>query len=360
MFNHSIANHLDHKLDYPFPVPRISPNAMKLLQHVQNAGMLYTGVRLGIAVSGGADSVALTQLLLEVRERMGLVLSIVHFDHKLRGMESDVDARFVAKLAKKNGMELFRSSAKTAAFAKRNKLSMEAAARELRYDFFHQLVKSKKLDRIATAHTLDDQAETVLLRLFRGAGTRGLSGILPQTKEGVVRPLLHFHHQELVDHLRKLRQPWREDSSNADPKYTRNRVRRELLPLLEREYNPNIRTALARTATITRIENDLLESEAAKCIGAILAKPQNAKRPALDLRQLRKLHEALQRRILLAAAQQVGIILDLEHVDTLLALAAKRKQYCELPGAWCAQRDGDRMRFAPISSSVNKRRGKKA
>jgi tRNA(Ile)-lysidine synthase len=329
---------------------------MKLLQHLQGEKLLHAGQRLGIAVSGGADSVALTRLLLEVRERMGLVLSIVHFDHKLRGMESDVDSHFVTKFAKENGIELFSSSAKTAAYAKKNKLSIEAAARELRYNFFHQLVHTKKLNCIATAHTLDDQAETVLLRLFRGAGTRGLSGILPQTKEGIVRPLLQFHHQELVEHLRKIKQPWREDSSNTDPNYTRNRVRQELLPLLERVYNPNIRTALARTATIARIENDFLEHEAARYIKPTHPKSHNILQPTLDIRQLRKLHEALQRRILLDVAQQAGIALDLEHVETLLTLVAKQKQYCELPGAWCALRDGDHIRFAPIQASLKKRR----
>ena len=333
--------------------------AMKLLTHLQSEPLPHAGQRLGIAVSGGADSVALTRLLLEVRERLGFVLSIVHFEHKLRGMESDVDSRFVAKLAKENGLELFRSSNKTTAYAKKNKLGIEAAARELRYTFFHQLVHQKKLDRIATAHTLDDQAETVLLRLFRGAGTRGLSGILPVTKEGIVRPLLSFHHQELVDYLRKIKQPWREDSSNADPKYTRNRVRRQLLPLLERGYNPNIRVALARTATIARIENDFIETETAECIKIFPAKSRTAKTPTLDLKSLRKIHEALQRRVLLATAQQVGIILDLEHVETLLALVAKRKQYCELPGAWCAQRDGDRISFAPIKVLPSKHRANK-
>jgi len=334
-------------MDYPSLVARISPIAMKLLQHLLNEKLLRAGQRLGIAVSGGADSIALTRLILEVRERMGLVLTIVHFDHKLRGMESDVDSRFVAKLAKENNLELFRSSAKTAAYAKKNKLGIEAAARELRYDFFHHLVHAKKLDHIATAHTLDDQAETVLLRLFRGAGTRGLSGILPQTKEGVVRPLLPFHHQELVDHLHKIKQPWREDSSNADTKYTRNRIRRELLPQIEREYNPNIRTALARTATIARIENDYLETETEKYCKLALAKAHSIKQPTLDIRQLCKLHGALQRRILMAAAQLAGLMLELEHVEALLMLVAKQKQYCELPGAWCAQRDGDRIRFAP-------------
>ena len=114
--------------------------------------------------------------------------------------------------------------------------------------------------------------------------------------------------------------------------------------------------ALARTAAIARIENDFLEAEVAKCIKIFPAKSKNDKTPTLDLKSLRKLHEALQRRVLLAATQQAGIILDLEHVETLLALVAKRKQYCELPGAWCAQRDGDRISFTPIKVLSSKRR----
>src|SRR5438270_12865780 len=138
---------------------------------------MRAGDRVGVAVSGGADSVALLRILLELRAEVGVVLSVVHLNHCLRGAHSDADAEFVADLGLEHKLQFFSKQVDVRAYAAERKLGVEAAGRELRYNFFDELASEARLNRVATAHTLDDQAETVLLRLLRGAWTRGLAGI---------------------------------------------------------------------------------------------------------------------------------------------------------------------------------------
>ena len=212
-----------------YHVPVRTP-LQSVLVYIRRQGLLHAGDRLGVAVSGGADSVALLRIMLELRQELGIVLSIVHFNHKLRGAEADTDEKFVTQLAHRHDLELHVSSSNVAAHARSQHLSLEAAARQLRYQYFRQLLEKKRLNRIATGHTLDDQAETVLLRIIRGAGTRGLAGVYPQllvygSQFSVIRPLLQTRRKLLETYLGEIGQDWREDSSNRDLRHARNRVR---------------------------------------------------------------------------------------------------------------------------------------
>lgn len=155
-----------------------------VLSYIQKHALLQPGNRVGVAVSGGADSVALLRLFLELRLDLGVVLSVVHVNHQLRGAWSDADQQFVSALATEHGLDFHVATRDIAAHAKQSGLSIETAAREVRYEFFAGLSAAGKLNRIATAHTLDDQAETVLMRLIRGSGLRGLGGIQPQLLMG--------------------------------------------------------------------------------------------------------------------------------------------------------------------------------
>jgi tRNA(Ile)-lysidine synthetase-like protein len=195
------------------------------------------GIKLGAAVSGGADSVALLTLLAETRAQLGFVLSVVHFNHQLRGKASEADEKFVTELAEKFGSTLHLGRADVAAKAKREKSNLEDAARRARYAFFEKLAAQGLLDAVATAHTMDDQAETVLAHILRGTGIPGLAGIHPVARS-VRRPLLGFRREELRKYLRTKKQPWREDATNRDTNRTRARMRRKLLPLLVKEFNP--------------------------------------------------------------------------------------------------------------------------
>jgi len=238
---------------YHFPVHEL---AKRLLKKIRKQELIQAGDRLAVAVSGGADSVALLALLLALRADLGIVLSIAHVNHKLRGQESDEDEHFVVQLAHEHGLELH---TRTAPLVAANS-GIEAAARKLRYDFFRQLARAGRVTKIATAHTLDDQAETVLLRILRGTGIRGLSGIHPRLvfegKDEVVRPLLNFRRTDLEAFLRDRGQRWREDSSNRDLAFLRNRLRHRLLPLLKEDFGLAAVENLADLAEIARAEEE--------------------------------------------------------------------------------------------------------
>jgi tRNA(Ile)-lysidine synthase len=218
---------------------------------LQRRFRLRPGDRVGVAVSGGADSVALLLLLLELRQKLGIVVSVVHFNHKLRGKASDADEKFVAKLAAKHGLEFHSASADVAKKAKKERANVEDAARRARYDYFRSLVDSGACTRVAVAHTADDQAETVLAHLLRGTGLPGLGGIHPLVGP-VFRPLLITRRAELRTYLRRKKQNWREDATNRDTKRMRARIRRKLLPLLEKQFQPAIVEHLATLASLAR------------------------------------------------------------------------------------------------------------
>jgi len=259
--------------------------AQRALSHIQRNDVLRAGDRVGVAVSGGIDSVALLHLLLELRHELGIVPSVVHFNHKLRAAESDADQQFVAKLAREHDLQFHTDADDVAQYASEEHVSIETAARDLRYGFFRHLLgedsatessNSQTLDKLATGHTLDDQAETVLMRLIRGAGLRGLGGIHPRIPVEnehqevcgeIIRPLLTIRRCELEQYLNDIDQPWREDSTNADDHFTRNRVRKLVLPLLEREFNPSVAENLAELSEIARGEEDYWDNEISGWLG---------------------------------------------------------------------------------------------
>ncbi len=236
------------------------------MQTIRKQGSIRAGDRLAAAVSGGADSVALLRLLLALRSELGIVLSVAHVNHKLRGEESEADEQFVANLAQQHGLELHRCHAPldgNPPIQRSEVISgIEARARELRYDFFRELARHGEVTKIATAHTLDDQAETVMLRIFRGTGIRGLAGIHPQIafqENGkvfgeIVRPLLGIRRSQLLAFLGEAGQEWREDSTNLNVEFLRSRVRHRLLPLIAEEFGLAAIEHMAELAEIARAE----------------------------------------------------------------------------------------------------------
>ncbi len=332
--------------------------AQSVLNYIRKHGLLKAGDRVGIAVSGGADSVASLRLLLELRKEIGVVLSAVHFNHKLRGAASDEDERFVAQLAQEHKLELHCESGKVAAYAAENHLSLETAARQMRYQYFRRLLLENRLNRIATGHTLDDQAETVLLKIVRGAGTRGLAGIYPQLSfpgsqfsASIVRPLLGIRRKDLEAYLLGLGQSWREDKSNRDLRHMRNRVRHGILPRLGHHLNPEVREALAETAEIARAEEEYWQKEVSQVLPSVWA------RSALTVSALANLPLALQRRVIRAASESLGLRLDFPHVEEILALSCdlpRSAKAIELPDGWVVLRNKGGLRFELQSDTPSK------
>jgi tRNA(Ile)-lysidine synthase len=294
--------------------------AQFVVQYIRKNDLVRPGDRVGLAVSGGADSVTLLRILLELRQELGIVLSVVHLNHLLRGAEADADEQFVRDLARSHQLEFIGERRDVRAYAAEHKLSLETAAREVRYGFFERLLREKRLDKIATAHTLDDQAETVLLKLLRGSGTRGLAGIYPQRKVlpgtgHIVRPMLGVQRSEVESYLAALGQTWREDSSNQELRHTRNRIRHEVLPVLER-VSPGLRKSLADVAEIARAEEEYWSAEVTALLPSVF---KNVGRtPRIGGSVFWGTSLAMQRRLLRAAADSLGLALEFQQVSDIL------------------------------------------
>lgn len=225
------------------------------------------GERVGLGVSGGADSVALLRLFVELREKLGIVPSVVHFNHQLRGKASNADEKFVAGLAAEHDLEFFVERGNVAAKARRERTNVEDAGRRARYAYFESLAKEGRVARVAVAHTADDQAETVLAHILRGTGLAGLAGIHP-TCGCVFRPLLDIRRAELRAYLKTKNQTWHEDATNRDLIRTRARIRQKLLPFLEKQFNVSAVEHLCQLAELAREDNAYLEREAESNLGA--------------------------------------------------------------------------------------------
>lgn len=305
-------------------------------------------MRLAAGVSGGADSVALLRALACRSAELGVMLSVAHLHHGLRGAEAEADLQFVRALAARLSLPFHFKQIDTAAEAARlpgkPAETIEEAARRLRYAWFRELMASGVADAVATAHTLDDQAETVLAKLLRGAWTEGMAGIHPVVDfpEGpVIRPILAATRAQVEAYLHAQDQPWREDSSNRHLTFTRNRIRHELLPQLE-SWNPRLREHLAQMAELARDEESWWQAELARLAPQVIltGRPVRgggraaAADVSLDLGRLAGLHPAVQRRLIRHAARRLGASPDFRATEELreLALAGRAGQRCELAG----------------------------
>jgi tRNA(Ile)-lysidine synthase len=235
------------------------PLEQSVLANIRTSGMLAAGNRVGVAVSGGADSVALLRLLHRLRNELGITLTVVHFNHALREAESEADAGFVAELAGALELDLLVAREDVGAEASRQGWNLEDAARRLRYAFFDRAIDQGKATHIAVAHTADDQAETVLAHLMRGTGPTGLAGIYPAAGT-IVRPLLGTRRETLRAYLRANEQTWREDSTNRDLRRTRAHIRGQLLPMIEREFSGEIVAHLGELARLAREEGNFWDA----------------------------------------------------------------------------------------------------
>ena len=305
--------------------------------------LLRPGMRLAVGLSGGADSVALLRALAERSGELGLVLHAAHLHHGLRGDEADADLAFAKTLAEQLNIPFHHTQVDTACRSPSQlRIHRRSRAPPALLVVSDNSCPRVALDAVATAHTLDDQAETVLAKFLRGAWTEGLSGIHPviEFPEGrIVRPLLAVTRAEIEAYLRALGQSWREDSTNRHLTFTRNRIRHELLPILE-TWNPRLREHLAHMAELARDEEAWWQAELARLAPQLILPGRpvrgggraTANGLAIDITRLAALHPALQRRLLRQAAEQTGAALDFAATESLrgLALTGRAGQKLEL------------------------------
>ena len=279
--------------------------------------LIVRGDKLVIGVSGGPDSVCLLALLKDLATTYNLQLHVAHLNHTLRGQASEDDAAYVDKLARQWDLPVSMSREDVAGFARKQRLNLEEAARTLRYTFFVQVAEAMGAKKVAVAHTANDQAETVLMNLLRGAGGAGLAGMqpkapLPQSQAlhggevaplQVIRPLLEVSRGEVVAYCQAKGLSPRLDASNQSLAYTRNRIRHELLPLLE-SYNPNIYRTLTRTAALMAADTEVLTAETEAACQASLSS-DSAGQVTVDIAAWQALPLALQRRVLRRAVQML-------------------------------------------------------
>ncbi len=282
--------------------------------------MCKPGERVAVACSGGPDSVALLAVLRELAPSLEIVLGVVHLNHRLRDLDSDQDEAFVRALAAKHGVEARFDSVDIAARAEATGRNLEEAGREARYAWFDQLVSDGAFDRIATGHTRSDQAETVLFRLLRGAGPDGLSAILPVRQPGVIRPLLHVDRQEVEAFLAAREADYRVDESNWNRRFARNRIRHDLLPALERDWNPRAARALARLGDQAAEDADYWRRRVERWATRLLRSTTGGL--VFEIEPVVRLEPALRRRLLRRALESVGGAgrYGFRHVEALRAI----------------------------------------
>ena len=329
-----------------------------VLDTIQRHALLRGKARVLVALSGGSDSVALLLLLRELEQAGELtVVGVAHLNHGLRP-EAEGDEQFCRALAEEIGIPFRSDLANVRARAEASGTSIEDAGRQARYEFFHCVADELKADTIATGHTKDDQAETFLLRLLRGAGPRGLGGIYPRVGR-VVRPLLEISRDELRAYLASLDQPFREDATNADVSIPRNRVRHELLPLLRDRFSPSIQDVLAREAWIARQDEDRLEQEAIDLASSIVLRREAGDAVELDRGALITLHPAIAVRVARLALHQAAPtrFVGFDQIERLLEFARQpdERGTLSLPGQHVIRRGGtlilSKAPFKPFSNS---------
>ena len=280
------------------------------------------GETLVVGLSGGADSVALTDALASLRRRRGFRLVAAHLDHGLRPGSAE-DAAFCHALCEALEVPLRGGSARVRERARSEKGGLEQAARRERYSFLRRVKDDEGASFVAVAHTLDDQAETLLLRLLRGAGATGLAGMRPRSGD-LLRPLLAVSRARVIEHLHERGLSWREDPTNQDTALLRNRVRHELLPYLEERFNPRVREALARTAGLLADEAGHMGQEAEVLVARIASREEGAL--VLERQPLGAAPPAVARAAIRLALSQSGGLegVDQGHVERLLGLVRSK------------------------------------
>jgi tRNA(Ile)-lysidine synthase len=327
--------------------PRVDAKLIKAVEGALGRADVRRGASIVVGLSGGGDSVALTQALIELRDQLGLKIAAAHLNHRMRGAESDRDEQFVRAMCARLSIELIVEQAEGLGASKGN---LEERAREARREFLKRAADRVGADFIALGHNRDDQAETVLMRLMRGAGAAGMAGMAEHGPGRLIRPLLSLTRAEIREYLKGRAISFVEDSTNESREVLRNRVRLELVPTLERDYAPGLAGRLVALAAEMRALDELVAAAAATELVAMRAR--GADGAALDLARFSALNRAVQAGVIrLFLAERIGSLRRISrvHIEAIreLILAGGPSAEVEVPGGWRARREYERLRLVP-------------
>ncbi|MCI8361781.1 MAG: tRNA lysidine(34) synthetase TilS [Clostridia bacterium] len=304
----------------------------KILKTIKKYDLIKNGDNIVVGVSGGPDSMALLNILLKLKEEINFNISVAHINHMIRP-EADEETKYVQNFCEAHNINCFVKKEKVEQIAKNEKIGTEEAGRKLRYDFFEEVVKNVKANKIATAHTANDNAETVLMNIMRGSGTTGLKGIEPKREEKYIRPLIECTRSEIEEYCENEKLEPRIDKTNSENIYTRNKVRNMLIPFIEENFNPNIVASLNRLSNLAKLENEYIEKETKKSYDKVLIEQNlgnNIKERKnsiiLDLKKFNSLDLVIKNRLMLYTIGKVlGNSQNIErvHIEDLVKLCGK-------------------------------------
>jgi tRNA(Ile)-lysidine synthase len=320
----------------------------KVIETVKKYKMINPGEHIVVGVSGGADSVVLLNVLNELKYKWNLTLTVAHLDHMIRGEESRKEAEFVKDIARKMKIPCISDERDVPGYRKAKGLSLQEAAREVRYAFFRDVLNRASANKIALGHHADDQAETVLMWFLRGASLKGLSGI-PPLREGVfVRPLIDTTREEIEEYLKNNNIPYVTDSSVSEHHFLRNKIRHQLIPLLKKEYNPRIVKTLTQMADLLRLDSEILDDEVKDLVDKLLVENQNGFCCSIDI--IKKYSRSLQGRLIrkiIAKLKGDTKGLGFKHIEAVCHLLDRKgpSKLVQLPGGWCVWRQYDNLVF---------------
>lgn len=325
-------------------------------QTVRQYRMFSPGDAVLVGVSGGADSVALLHVLVRLVPKFSLRLGIAHLNHGLRQEDSDRDAAFVADMAEKLGLPCYSEKKDVQQYRRQHRLSLEEAARQIRYAFYEEVSERHGFDKVALGHHADDNAELVLMYLFRGSGLTGLSGIPPVRDGKFVRPLIHASRADIAAFIADKQLTYVSDATNEDPQYLRNRIRHHLLPMLRSSYNPNIADTLNRLASIVRQEDAWLDDVSEPIFRKSLTELKDGE-VTLSVPMLRAAHPGAQRRVIRKAIAEVkGNLrrITYAHAEAVQSLLEEKAAdgKLNLPDQIRVMKTGDRLCFSKGRLSV--------
>lgn len=321
-----------------------------LIEKIVNSGLIKHNDKIVIGLSGGPDSAALTFLLNKLKNKYNLSLFPAHINYHLRGNNSDKDEKFCKNFANKLELPFSLHSAGKNILKKSNS-SIQDIARKIRLEYLVKIAQKYKANKIATAHQADDQAETVLMKFLRGSGKHGLSGIsgdrLLTPKIQLIHPLLSISRQEILNFLRKGKISFREDNSNKKTVYMRNKIRLELIPFLEKNYQPQIKKHLNDMAKIWALENKYLENIAEKTAKKLVLRETAGKFLSINGKKLSKIHPAVQARVIQLCARKFtsGYNINFSHTSAIQKILKHKKAKISLPQKLIVEKIDEKLLF---------------